>query len=331
MKHFLEGTFLFRGETPGPEAEEPPQDNLSGRKVTMDGKMKLAIAVAALREKRKQYAKAPITGERIHFDCGLSEPVEYLLYRPQSDQKDLPLFIELHGGAWVANDAVLVDSLCRKIADETPAVVVNLNYKKLDVHPFPYPQEELCAVISHFLGNAASYSIDPRKVVVCGQSAGAHLAAGAAVMGKDKGLSIRHQILVYPFLDFTGAHPGPFPESEEDKEYVQMVRKLILGEMDAGHPYISPLVAPQEALRGIAPATVIVCGPDILRPHGIEYDRLLNQMGIGSTLIDYPHAEHGFLEVNRPDYSDPHPGKSPEQESFSHDCEDRIIRLLQSL
>lgn len=287
---------------------------------------KLQAASALLKKQRKAYALIPSIGERRVLDG-----VDCILHIPELKDKRLPLFIELHGGAWVGGDAVFVDSLCQKISRETPCVAVNLNYKKLDVHPFPYPMEEVLRVIKHFSDNSNEYKIDTQKIVICGQSAGAHIAAGAAVLAKKRSIKIARQILVYPFLDCTGTLPNPLAQNDENKEDVMEIRELFFGSLDTNEPFLSPAVANTEDIKNIAPTDIIVCGKDVLKSHAIAYYEKLQEANIEVSYKEYAEAIHGFLEVNRSDFTMPNEAKGEEQAIFTRDCENYIINIMRKL
>ncbi len=282
-------------------------------------------AAEMLAKQREEYRKIPSLGKRITA-CG----VDCILHLPEETKTKLPLFLELHGGAWVGGDAVFVDSLCQKISCEVPCVAVNINYTKLDVRPFPFPMQEVCTVIGYFIQNSDLYGIDPEQIVICGQSAGAHVAAGAAVLAKEKGLPIARQILVYPFLDWTGTLPNPMKE-QLDSATLSEIHNLFFDGIDPGAPYLSTAVASDSDLLGIAPADIIVCGKDVLKPHGETYFRRLRQAGQTATRKEYETALHGFLEVNRPDFTAPNEAKSEQQAVLARECEDYIIDIVRKL
>ena len=133
-------------------------------------------AFAQLHEMRRKFAQMPVSGERFTVPRDGLDGVDTILYRPaKPTQGSLPVLFNLHGGAWVGGDAVLMDSFCSLLADEIPAMIVNVTYKKVDVHPFPYPQTELCDAVLYFAEHADEYNIDKSKFAIGGHSAGAHI------------------------------------------------------------------------------------------------------------------------------------------------------------
>lgn len=255
------------------------------------------------------------------------EGVNTILYFPKMEQKagaKLPVLFNMHGGAWIGGDAVLMESFCQMLADQIPAMIVNVNYKKADVKPFPYAIEEVADAVCYFAEQAQEYGIDPDRMAVGGHSAGAQLAAGTSVMLKERGVKLAAQMLVYPCVDMS-AREGLmgmvgrflFPEGC-DPEY------------NGSHRWASPLLASDEELSGVAPAIFVECGPDDLKPQGIAYAKRLIDLAIPVVVREFPQAEHGFLEVNRPDYPAGDPRQSPEQAEYARECERYLVGQLRA-
>jgi len=297
-------------------------------------KLKINIVKKQIKKQRQKFQELPINGERFIVPRNTLKGVDIILYRPKNtEMKSLPVLFNLHGGAWVGGDAALMDSFCRLMADNLPAVIVNVNYTKIDVQPFPYPQIELCDTVLYFAENADQYGIDKTKFAIGGYSAGAHIAAGAAIRLKELGFSLSCQMLVYPFVDFTKKDIGNKGENEKERKelakIIDMFRKAFLVNVDLEHRWISPLLAKDEELKGIAPAIIITCGKDTLKPHGLAYITRLEKLGIKIVYKDYLEAEHGFLEFSQPEY-DGDERRSPEQLKMSKDCEQYLTNELRT-
>lgn len=276
---------------------------------------------------RKDYRKMPVSGERVEIHNNNGEDIEVIVYQPDCEMKNLPVLIEVHGGAWIAGDAVLVNSLCRKIADETPAVVINLNYKKIDQYPFPYQQNELMNTVLWVKKNANLLNADPEKIYLCGQSAGGHICATGAILLKQKGVSVYRQILVYPTTDYASLEE--LPEESGLNTLPQLQHEAFFPEYPIETPLISPMHASVDFVRGVAPATIIVCGQDVLKEMGMKYEKWLKAADVCVELLEYPDAKHGFLETNRIEYKD-WPDNSPQQNRLARSCEQVIINLLKN-
>lgn len=274
-----------------------------------------------LRMMRKAYAVRPVQGERFSVPRADKQDVDTILYRPKDHSVgNMPVLFNMHGGGWLGGDAVLMESFCQLMADELDALVVNVNYKKLDEKLFPYPQEEICDTIHFFADHADYFGIDPTKILVGGHSAGAHLAACAAWMLAQEGFLLAGQMLVYPCVDLS---------IEEDT--IRTVRSMFLRGMDVKNPKLSPYFAEDTTLNAVAPAVIVVCGQDTLRQEGVKYACKLTNAGVSVSVREWKNAQHGFLEVNRPDYPAGDSRQTPEQETYARECECYLIMQLRAL
>jgi len=295
-------------------------DRTSGRSMEEE----IRANLAAVRAARMEYARRPTIGERFVVPREGKRGVNTILYRPSQSTGEgrLPVLFNMHGGAWIGGDAVFMESFCRKMADELPAFVVNVNYTKADEEPILYAVEEVADAVRYFAAHADEYGIDPDRMAVGGHSAGGQLAAGAALKLKDEGTRLACQVLVYPCTDLRVHEDSP-------QEFVAMV-KLLFPNGGNEHRYISPLSAADEELTGLCPAIFILCGNDWLKPMGIAYAKRLIDNAVPVKVKEYPDAVHGFLEVNRSDFPAGDERQTPEQAAYARDCEQYLIRELRA-
>lgn len=278
-----------------------------------------------LREKPLFDAR-PITGKRFAVPRDGAEPVDTILYQPaEPPAGPMPALLNMHGGGFIGGDAVLMDSFCRMLADALGMLVVNVNYKKAPEYPFPYMIHEVTDTAEYFAAHAGEYGMDPARIAIGGHSAGASLAAGAALKARDDGrVTLACQLLVYPCTELGGDPVGP----PEEVESYRVFRKLYCQHEEQGHLWVSPLLAEDGAIAGVCPAIFITCGLDSLCEQGEAYAQKLIRCGVPVTVKRFPEALHGFLEVNRPDYPAEDARRSPEQAAMCREAEAFIRRAL---
>ena len=92
----------------------------------------------------------------------------------------LPTLIYYHGGGFVIGNIETHDSTCRRLANKSHCQVISIDYRLSPEHPFPAPIEDGVAAFRHIRDNAASFSADPKRIAVGGDSAGGAIAAVVA-------------------------------------------------------------------------------------------------------------------------------------------------------
>jgi acetyl esterase/lipase len=91
----------------------------------------------------------------------------------------MPVILWIHGGGWLVghkDDAPQINEITN-----AGYVLAAMNYRYSSTAPFPAQIQDVKAAIRFLRANAAAYNLDPSRISVWGQSAGAHLAALAAV------------------------------------------------------------------------------------------------------------------------------------------------------
>lgn len=210
----------------------------------------------------------------------------------------LPLVVYLHGGGWVAGSVAAADRPCRALALAGRCAVASVEYRLAPESPFPDGLLDCRAALGWLADNAAELGADQARIVLCGDSAGANLAASTAMIVRDRGgPRIAHQLLLYPAL----ARTGDFPSRLENAEGYPLTaasmewfwEQYLIAHSDGDDPYASPLRA--EHLRGLPPATIVTAEFDPLRDEGETYAARLRADGVPVELVRYDGVMHGFF------------------------------------
>src|SRR5207248_2254607 len=90
------------------------------------------------------------------------------------------------------------DGLCRLLANSSGCRVISIGYRLAPEHPFPAAIEDAAVVTSWIAGNAAELHVDPERIVVAGDSAGATIAAVVCQRAREEGPRIALQVLLCP-------------------------------------------------------------------------------------------------------------------------------------
>ena len=241
--------------------------------------------------------KAEVTSVRDLLADGGAGRVPVRVYHP-SPGEVLPLVVYLHGGGWVAGSVAAADRPCRSLALAGHCAVASVEYRLAPESPFPDGLLDCRAALGWLADNAAEVGADPARIVLCGDSAGANLAAATAMIVRDRGgPRIVHQVLLYPALARTGdfpsrvEHAGAFPLTAGSMAWFW--EHYLVAHADGDDPYASPLLA--EHVRGLPPTTVVTAEFDPLRDEGEAYAARLRADGVSVELVRYDGVMHGFF------------------------------------
>src|SRR5579885_3619646 len=260
-------------------------------------------------ERRNQRLATPIPpaprDERVHIEDrtvpgppGAPE-VPVRIYAPAERSGALPGMLWIHGGGFTAGTHTQNDALCQRFVTESGCLVVSAGYRLAPEHPFPAPPEDCYAALRWLAGSAGELGVDGGRIAIGGGSAGGGLAAGVALMARDrKEIPLVFELLIYPCLDDRHLTPSSHQIAAEGMAWHrgQSLRgwEAYLG--SASPQNVSPYAAPARVadVAGLPPTYLMVGTLDMMRDEIVECAARLMQAGIPTELHVYPGAFHGF-------------------------------------
>lgn len=219
------------------------------------------------------------------------------VYTPDGVTGPRPCVYGIHGGGFVMGAYDMLDRLLDGWCAELGIVGVSVEYRLAPEHPYPAPLEDCYTGLAWVHANAAALGVDPGRIGIQGTSAGGGLAAGLALLARDRGeIPIAFQVLECPMLD-DRLHT---PSSNLDRLQVWSRESNVYGwSAYLGARYgtddVPATAAPARAtdLTGLPPAIVCVGGADGFRDEDVAYATRLMQAGVPTELHVYPGAPHG--------------------------------------
>ena len=221
------------------------------------------------------------------------------LYRPHPNDQQTGLLIWFHGGGWVIGDLESHDNVCHSLASRSGQSVLSVAYRLAPENPFPAGLSDCVQATRWAVAHAAELGIDPERVAVGGDSAGANLAA---VVCQIAPAPIAFQLLVYPITD-ARAGSASYAENADGYFLTAAGMEWFIGHYLSGgqgsreDPRVSPLLAADETLASCPPTMLITAGFDPLRDEGIEYAARLADAGTPTDHIHVPGQIHGFFSL----------------------------------
>ncbi|KAK6348009.1 hypothetical protein TWF718_005830 [Orbilia javanica] len=239
----------------------------------------------------------------------------------------------IHGGAMYLMDPASHRPTCARIAKETNGRVFSFRYRLAPQHPFP------SALMDCFLGylfllypppGSLHEPIDPKNIVICGDSAGGNLSAAliALILTIQKlhpsGITHNGQVVPLPLPSGIGlnspwvdtTHCLPSVVTNKDFDYLPSPsiypsggpifpkcdiwppnppRKAIYVEDKLRlHPFVNPMIF--EGWAG-APPVLVMCGQELLADECKFFAKILHSRGVTVQFEEYEAMPHCFAQL----------------------------------
>lgn len=220
------------------------------------------------------------------------------IYRPAESTGTLPGLLWIPGGGYVMGSIEQEDYAVQHVVEAVGCVVVSVEYRRAPEHPFPAPIEDCYAALKWVADNATDLSVDPSRLAVGGASAGGGLAAGLALLARDRGeVHLIFQLLVSPMIDDRNVTLSSREITDPrvwNREANLFGWRSYVGE-SIGSEGVSPYAAVARAtdLAGLPPAYIPVGTQDLFVDEDMAYAQRLMQAGVLTELHVYPGAFHG--------------------------------------
>jgi acetyl esterase/lipase len=232
---------------------------------------------------------------RIELESRRAGEIELLVARPAGVTGPLPGVVYLHGGGMIAGDLRSDLPVVLDWVEQAGVVLVSVDYRLAPEHPYPAGIEDCHAALSWTFAHAEELGIDGR-VVLAGTSAGGGLAAGTALLHRDRGgPGPAGLLLVCPMLDDRNVHTPVRPWDTWSSVSNLTGWTALLGAARGG-PDVPPYAAPARAtdLSGLPPAFVDVGTADIFLDEDVAFAQRIWAAGGRADLHVWAGGYHGF-------------------------------------
>jgi acetyl esterase len=274
----------WQAENPGPSIAV---DGLAASRAAYD-------AAAALLD-----PDAPDVDEVAEVElAGAAGPLLGLLVTPHQVRRPDDLLVWVHGGGWAQGSITSHERAFRRLATVSETRVLGISYRLAPESPFPAQIDDVESIVRSLL--ASTVDVDPRRIALGGDSAGANVVLVAGMELARTGSAPLFQVLLYPCL-------GPEMKTDSSHDLGEGYG-LTTAQMDAFYamylgdnpnhadPRISPLLTPD--LHDAPPTILTVSGFDPLRDEGLALAGLLEQSGVAVELLDESSLIHGYLRMS---------------------------------
>jgi acetyl esterase len=231
---------------------------------------------------------------------GAAGAIPCRLYRPSAD-RSLPALLYFHGGGWVLGSLDTHDRIMRLLAQKSGAAVLGVDYRLAPEHKLPAPYDDALAAFFHLRREGSALGIDPTRLAMGGDSAGANLALATWLqLAPAERAVVKSQLLYYGAFGLLDSASMRAYGSDDDfltKADMDRFRGfLIRTPADLTDIRVDCLSAD---LAGLPPAFIAAADLDPLLDDSRALALLLEAAGVAHELVIYEGMLHGFLHLSR--------------------------------
>ncbi|MED7931107.1 alpha/beta hydrolase [Nonomuraea sp. LP-02] len=226
----------------------------------------------------------------------VSGTVPLSVFSPPGHPAAAPAVLWLHGGGMIMGDRYSQLDIPLEWLDLFGAVVISVEYRLAPEATGTTLVEDCYRGLLWVAEHAGELGIDPQRIVVAGTSAGGGLAAGLALLARDRGgPRIAAQMLICPMLDHRNDTPsgrqhsgGPGVWTRETNAFAW---RSVIGSEEVS-AYVSPAIA--EDLSGLPTAFIDAGTAEVFRDEDVAYATRIWEAGGQAELHVWAGGYHGF-------------------------------------
>jgi len=242
----------------------------------------------------------PLQSERDAMLPGPYGDVPCRFYYPEGAVRPACL-IYLHGGGFMQGSLNSWDHFLRDLVRQSGVAVMSVDYRLSPEYKFPVAFDETVAMVRLMARDGGDQGIDPRRLAVGGDSAGANLALAAALALRDadeKALSF--QLLIYGVYSAEVESPSWQRFGRGAGLSQSQFRWIMETYLENPAQQVDWRFAPVTAdLKGLPPAHLIVGSLDPLLDDSNKLAAKLKVAGVPSDFTIYQGINHGFIRYGR--------------------------------
>ena len=225
-------------------------------------------------------------------------PVPLSLVHREDRSTSSPLVYFVHGGGMMLGNRWSGSEVFLDWIERYNAVVATVEYRRAPESRYPVPQEDCYAGLRHLAEHAEALQVNVATGLLAGISAGGGLAAGVALMARDRGgPAVAGQLLIAPMLDDRGGTPSTrqFPTGMWNAVENELAWRSLLGDR-YGTDDVPPYAAPARAtdLSRLPPAFLEAGSAEVFRDEVVAYASRIWADGGQADLHVWSGGFHGF-------------------------------------
>ena len=223
------------------------------------------------------------------------------VYYAPKDAKPLPLVINIHGGGW--NHGTKESQSGFNFWFKSGFAVANVEYRLTPKATAPAAVEDVRCALMYIITHAKEFNINVNRIVVCGTSAGAHLALMAGLLQKDHRFDTNcktsDDFTIAAIIDqygITDVWDWGYGSNVRSKSATNWLGKY------AKDSVFAASVSPMSYVKKTSPPTFIVHGdadPTVPYQESVALHKKFIEMGVTTEFITVVGGKHGGFDNDK--------------------------------
>src|SRR5215831_17683763 len=212
-----------------------------------------------------------------------------------------PLLVYAHGGGFMQGSLASWDAMLRELVRQSGVAVLSVDYRLAPEHRFPVAFDEMVAMIRLAAREGEGFGIDPTRLAIGGDSAGANLALAAGLALRDAGeRTLCFMLLIYGCFSTDTESPSwqLFGQGAGlSQTQMRWIWETYLERTEQQDDWrAAPMLA---NLAGLPAAHLIVGSLDPLLDDSNRLAARFEEAGVPCELMIYHGINHGFIRYGR--------------------------------
>ena len=201
------------------------------------------------------------------------------------------------GTAFVARESEFTHMLCSHLCEQTQQQIIVIHPRLAPENKFPIGQDDCFLTFKAFIQSKIA-NIDIKQITLAGYCSGGNFAIQMALSAREEAISIKHLLLISPFVDLSRSHNDYKNIENQDEtiseEFAAWCSKMYVpSSISSQDPAISPLLNLPDHFKKIARSIdIIVSNRDRFFGDSMQLYKLLKMadLRVNLELIDGDHS-----------------------------------------
>lgn len=236
------------------------------------------------------------------------------IWYPSGIRGSLPVVVWVHGGGWVSGDKKYVAPYLKILAARGHAVV-GVNYSLAPGADYPDPVQQVADALAWLEVDADRFPLDSTRVVLAGDSAGAHIAAQLALAATDReyaqevGLELRFDPASIKGVALASAalDPAKFSTDGLIGWFVKATVRSYFGSASPDDEQVAQATVATHVTESYPPVWLASGPDDPLHPQSTAFAKRLDALGVDvrtefpskSTTVELGHEYQFNLDTDQ--------------------------------